>query len=145
MEETKIATAEKQSNDFWQAEVLGQIYDTDFAEMAQWISDGALMKTDKVKRGNLRWIEAGKVPTLLPFFNAKESGIEPPQVQTNYTNGNNQAHQNSSETENFAPPSAEHFKLSMKISKMEIFQKKFNNSFQEPEFEQPLANFCILA
>ena len=78
-------TNSNQSNEFWQAEVLGQIYETNLSELGQWITEGAVMPTDKVKRGNLRWIEAGKIPLLLPFFNAKESGIEPPPIQTNYT------------------------------------------------------------
>jgi hypothetical protein len=38
------------------------------------------MPEDHVKRGNLRWIEARKVPSLTPFFNAKQNGMPPPPV-----------------------------------------------------------------
>ena len=66
----------------WQAEVNGQIYDASFEELAQWIYEGAILPQDKVRRGNLRWLEAGKVPLLLEFFNAKENGIAPPVLTT---------------------------------------------------------------
>src|SRR4051812_17354294 len=68
------------SNEFWQVEVNGQVYEADFSELAQWITEGALLPEDKVRRGNLRWIEARKVPPLLPFFNAKATGTPPPPV-----------------------------------------------------------------
>lgn len=69
------------SNEMWQAEVLGQVYETNFEELTQWITEGALLPEDKVRRGNLRWLEAGKVPPLMPFFNAKANGAVPPAVQ----------------------------------------------------------------
>ncbi len=134
MENISNEINKNQSNDFWQAEVLGQIYDTNFAEMTQWITDGALMPTDKVRRNNLRWLEAGKVPTLLPFFNAKEHGIEPPQVQTNITDANIPPNENFAETENFHPTNeqfnpAQNFQSqSETVQKTETnFRTKFSN------------------
>lgn len=62
----------------WQIDAGGQIYEARFEEMAQWIFEGSLLRQDKVKRGNLRWIEAQKVPALVKFFNAKEQGLPPP-------------------------------------------------------------------
>ena len=85
------------SNEIWQAEVLGQIYETNLEELTQWISEGALIPDDKVRRGNLRWLEAGKVPLLMPFFNAKAHGFEPPNIQTSTVNAGNF----SAQTENF--------------------------------------------
>ncbi|HCA58330.1 MAG TPA: hypothetical protein DEP46_10130, partial [Blastocatellia bacterium] len=58
----------------WQVEVGGTVYEAPFAELPDWISEGSLQPEDKVRRGNLRWIEARKVPQLLPFFNAKAKG-----------------------------------------------------------------------
>lgn len=60
--------------EIWQVEVGGQVYDAPFAELGNWISEGSLQPLDKVRKGNLRWIEARRVPSLLPFFNAKERG-----------------------------------------------------------------------
>src|SRR5688572_16816832 len=63
------------SNEIWQVEVGGQVYEASFAELPSWIGEGSLHPEDKVRRGNLRWIEARRVPTLVPFFNAKERGL----------------------------------------------------------------------
>ena len=66
--------SELTTNESWQVEVNGQVYDAQFDELATWINDGALQPEDKVRRSNLRWIEARKVPALLSFFNAKAGG-----------------------------------------------------------------------
>lgn len=72
--------SEPKSSESWQVDVNGQVYQADFAELADWIAEGALLPDDKVRRGNLRWIEARKVLTLTPFFNAKANGSPPPVV-----------------------------------------------------------------
>ena len=69
----------------WQVDVNGEIYQADFAELTTWVQEGALLSADKVRRGNLRWIEAGKVPVLTSFFNAKASGEPPPQISVTET------------------------------------------------------------
>jgi hypothetical protein len=66
--------SEKSSADIWQIDVNGQIYEAPFDEMAQWIAEGSLLRGDMVRKGSLRWIEAGRVPTLIQFFNAMEAG-----------------------------------------------------------------------
>ena len=67
-------------NEVWQVEVGGQIYEAAFEELGGWIGDGALHPADKVRKGNLRWVEARLVPGLIPFFNAKERGEPMPVV-----------------------------------------------------------------
>lgn len=64
--------------EIWQVDVNGQIYEADFKELTDWIAEGALLKQDKVRRGNLRWLEAGKIPLFQGFFNAKGLGTAPP-------------------------------------------------------------------
>lgn len=54
--------------EMWQTEVNGQIYETSFEELTKWIAEGSLLPQDKVRRGNLRWLEANKVPALHRFF-----------------------------------------------------------------------------
>jgi hypothetical protein len=66
--------SENSSADIWQIDVNGQIYEAPFDEMAQWIAEGSLLRGDMVRKGSLRWIEAGRVPTLIQFFNAREAG-----------------------------------------------------------------------
>lgn len=69
-----MSMEEQQEN--WQIESGGQIFDTNFAELTALIDRGELFRMDRVRKGNLRWIEAGKVPALLAVFNAKD-GDEP--------------------------------------------------------------------
>ena len=67
-------------NEIWQVEVGGQVYDAPFGELGTWIGEGSLQPEDKVRKGNLRWIEARRVPSLVPFFNAKAQGRPIPVV-----------------------------------------------------------------
>lgn len=66
----------EQQQEIWQIESNGQVYDTSFEELTRLIDRGDLLRMDRVRKGNLRWIEAGKIPSLLAVFNAKE-GAEP--------------------------------------------------------------------
>ena len=70
------------SQERWEVEAGGQIYEAAFGELSEWIGEGSLLPDDKVRRGNLRWIEARKVPSLVPFFNAKATGLPMPTVPT---------------------------------------------------------------
>ena len=72
----------EQSQDIWQVEAGGSTYDGTFEDLAAWIGDGSVLRIDRVRKGNLRWIEAGKVPALLEFFNAKDASEPPPPVIT---------------------------------------------------------------
>lgn len=74
--------AETSANEVWQVEVNGTVYEAPFAELGDWIDGGSLLPDDKVRRGNLRWIEAKRVPSLVPYFNAKEKGLPMPVTVT---------------------------------------------------------------
>ncbi len=69
-------------SELWQVEVNNQIFEANIEELCQWIAEGALQPNDKVRHGNLRWLEANRVPTLLKFFNAKERGLPFPVLQS---------------------------------------------------------------
>lgn len=71
---------EEKSQERWEVEAGGQIYAAAFDELPEWIVEGSLQPHDKVRKGNLRWIEAHKVPSLVPFFNAKANGTPMPTV-----------------------------------------------------------------
>ncbi len=66
-------TPEKIS-EVWQVEVGGQIYEAPLCELPEWIDEGSLQPGDKVRKGQLRWIEARRVPALAQFFNARSKG-----------------------------------------------------------------------
>jgi len=74
--------SEENTQDVWQVEANGHVYDATFDDMAEWIAEGSLLRMDRVRRGNLRWIEAGKVPALLTVFNAKDASPERLSVST---------------------------------------------------------------
>ncbi len=70
--------------EIWQVDANGTIYEASFDELRQWVVEGAVLPTDKIRRGNLRWLEAGRVPLLHGVFNARFAETSP-QVQTNIT------------------------------------------------------------
>jgi hypothetical protein len=52
--------------------VDGQVYETDLNGLREWVAEGCFHVTDKVKKGSLNWIEAGKVPMLRRLFSGEE-------------------------------------------------------------------------
>ena len=68
----------------WQIEVHGQIYEADFEELKQWIVEGSVLPSDNVRRGNLRWLPAERVPALNDFFVAGGIGFAPPSASDNH-------------------------------------------------------------
>lgn len=142
MEDSNQETSRNNLKDSWQAEVLGQIYDTDFVEITAWIGEGALQPSDKVRRGNLRWIEARKVPMLIPFFNAKEQGIEPPAVQTSFTDSGEAPAENFTATENFVPDQA--LQNHNSIQPEQSFQPKENHHSAVHNSQVNDRNLCVL-
>ncbi|MDH3493474.1 MAG: hypothetical protein OEM82_07990, partial [Acidobacteriota bacterium] len=93
-------------NEQWQVEVNGEIYDSTFAELTVWIAERSLLPDDKVRRGNLRWLQAGRVPPLKPFFEAEANGTEPPQLNVTVTDAGSDEKPYQGETRNLAAPVA---------------------------------------
>lgn len=61
------------SQEIWLVETQGHIYEAGLEELKQWISEGAVLPSDKVKRGNLRWLLIEKVPELHECFLAMQA------------------------------------------------------------------------
>lgn len=55
----------------WRVSTIEGIFETDFETLKQWIVEGCVLPTDKVSKGNLSWIEAGRVPRLKAAFNSE--------------------------------------------------------------------------
>lgn len=53
----------------WRVSTIEGIFETDLETLKQWIVEGCVLPTDKVSKGNLSWIEAGRVPKLKTVFN----------------------------------------------------------------------------
>ena len=63
----------------WRVSTIEGIFETDLETLKQWIVEGCVLPTDKVSKGNLNWIDAGRVPKLKAAFNGE---IEPPPPPT---------------------------------------------------------------
>lgn len=138
-------------NEIWQVDVGGQVYEASLAELTQWIAEGFLLPQDRVRRGNLRWLDAIKVPALYGFFNAKDLGIPMPPLMTTATNAENAPPAPETiqvQTENFAPattispaqpPVPTQFSEQTQLDLTNQFagQAQFNAPGQPPQFNAP--------
>jgi hypothetical protein len=52
----------------WKVRVQDRVYEADVTELKEWIDEGAVTADDKVQKGNLRWLAAGRVPELATLF-----------------------------------------------------------------------------
>jgi hypothetical protein len=55
--------------ELWRVSTPEGVFETDLETLQQWITEGCVAKTDKVSKGNLNWIDAGRVPKLKGAFN----------------------------------------------------------------------------
>ena len=62
----------------WRVNTPEGIFETDLETLKQWILEGCVLPTDKVTKGNLSWIEAGRVPKLKGAFNGEVSPAPAP-------------------------------------------------------------------
>jgi hypothetical protein len=67
----------------WRVSTVEGIFETDLETLKQWIIEGCVLPTDKVSKGNLRWIDAGRVPKLKGAFNG-ETAPAPAPVSTSF-------------------------------------------------------------
>jgi Na+-dependent transporters of the SNF family len=55
----------------WRVNTVEGIFETDLETLKQWIVEGCVLPTDKVCKGNLSWIDAGRVPKLKDAFSGE--------------------------------------------------------------------------
>ncbi|MBV9959011.1 MAG: hypothetical protein JO360_11350, partial [Acidobacteria bacterium] len=60
--------------DTWRVETPEGIFEADLETLRQWIIEGCVLPEDKVCKGNLHWIEAGRAPVLRRAF-AQKTGV----------------------------------------------------------------------
>src|SRR4051794_29819376 len=66
----------KAEMEVWQLETHDGVYQADLLTLKQWVAEGIVQPTDRVRKGSLKWIEAGRAPSLLRVF----AGEEVPEV-----------------------------------------------------------------
>ncbi len=52
----------------WRVSTVEGVFEADLETLRQWILEGCVQPTDKVTKGNMNWIEAGKAPMLRAAF-----------------------------------------------------------------------------
>ena len=52
----------------WRVSTIEGVFEADLETLRQWILEGCVQPTDKVTKGNMNWIEAGKAPMLRAAF-----------------------------------------------------------------------------
>ncbi|HXD30030.1 MAG TPA: DUF4013 domain-containing protein [Pyrinomonadaceae bacterium] len=62
----------------WRVSTIEGIFETDLDTLRQWIVEGCVQPTDKVCKGKLSWIEAGKAPMLRAAFQGEYVPTTPP-------------------------------------------------------------------
>ena len=66
----------------WRVSTVEGIFETDLETLQQWIVEGCVLPTDKVSKGNLSWIDAGRVPKLKAAFNGETTPTQNVSVDT---------------------------------------------------------------
>ena len=64
--------------ELWRVSTIEGVFETDLETLKQWIIEGCVLPTDKVSKGNLNWIDAGRVPKLKGAFNGETRPTPPP-------------------------------------------------------------------
>ncbi|HEX5885999.1 MAG TPA: hypothetical protein VFY67_15755 [Pyrinomonadaceae bacterium] len=62
----------------WRVSTVEGVFETDLDTLRQWILEGCVLPTDKVSKGNLNWIDAGRVPKLKAAFNGETTPVPEP-------------------------------------------------------------------
>lgn len=57
--------------ELWRVSTAEGVFEADLETLKQWIAEGAVLPTDKVSKGRLSWIEAGRAPMLKAAFNGE--------------------------------------------------------------------------
>lgn len=62
----------KVETEIWQVETHDGVYQADLPTLKQWVAEGLVLPTDRVRKGALNWIEAGRAPVLRRVFAGEE-------------------------------------------------------------------------
>lgn len=62
----------------WRVSTVEGVFEADLETLRQWILEGCVQPTDKVTKGNMNWIEAGKAPMLRAAFAGERVPIAAP-------------------------------------------------------------------
>src|SRR5438552_11093727 len=64
----------------WRVSTLEGVFETDLETLQRWIAEGSVVPTDKVSKGNLNWIDAGRAPMLRAAFQGEQIAMPVPEL-----------------------------------------------------------------
>jgi hypothetical protein len=64
-------------NEIWQVMIQGEVYEADMESLKQWVVEGRVLPTDRVRKGNLKWIQADRAPAMRAVFSGAEISQPP--------------------------------------------------------------------
>src|SRR5882724_3720521 len=73
--------------EMWRVTTPEGTFEADLETLKQWIAEGAVIATDKVSKGSLNWIDAGRAPMLRSAFLAKSGNVPAPVTSTQNVEG----------------------------------------------------------
>jgi hypothetical protein len=62
----------KVETEIWEVETHDGVYRADLPTLKQWVAEGLVLPTDRVRKGALKWIEAERAPMLRRVFAGEE-------------------------------------------------------------------------
>ena len=61
----------------WRVSTVNGVLETDLETLQRWIAEGSVAPTDKVSKGKLNWIDAGRAPMLKAAFQGERVAPAP--------------------------------------------------------------------
>ena len=61
--------------ELWRVSTAEGVFEADLETLKQWISEGCVLPTDKVSKGSLNWIDAGRAPMLKAAFSGERVAL----------------------------------------------------------------------
>jgi len=61
--------------ELWRVSTAEGVFEADLETLKQWISEGCVLPTDKVSKGSLNWIDAGRAPMLKTAFSGERVAL----------------------------------------------------------------------
>ena len=90
--------------EIWRVSTVEGVFQADFETLKQWIAEGCVLPTDKVSKGNLSWIEAGRVPKLKGAFNGEPAPVSEP-INTSFETFVESNFGSTNPPQSYSPPS----------------------------------------
>lgn len=90
----------KVETEIWEVETQDGVYMADLLTLKQWVAEGVVLPTDRVRKGTFNWIEAGLAPRLRPVFSGEERvEIDAPTPQAAHVNADARPEETTAATE----------------------------------------------